>query len=44
MVNAARVVGPALAGCSSRLASEAVCFGLNALSFVAMIVAVARMR
>jgi MFS family permease len=44
LVNAARVVGPALAGLLLAVVSEAVCFGLNALSFVAVIVAVARMR
>jgi MFS family permease len=44
LVNAARVVGPALAGLLLALASEAVCFALNALSFVAVIVALARMR
>jgi MFS family permease len=44
LVNAARVVGPALAGLLLAVVSEAVCFGLNALSFLAMIVAVARMR
>jgi MFS family permease len=44
LVNAARVVGPALAGLLLAIVSEAVCFGLNALSFVAVIVAVARMR
>jgi MFS family permease len=44
LVNAARVVGPAIAGVLLAIVSEAVCFGLNALSFVAVIVAVARMR
>jgi MFS family permease len=44
MVNAARVVGPALAGALLALVSEAACFALNALSFVAVIVAFARMR
>jgi len=44
MVNAARVVGPALAGLLLAVVSEAVCFGLNALSFVAVIFAVARMH
>ncbi len=43
MVNAARVVGPALAGLMLAAASEAVCFALNALSFVAVIVAFVRM-
>ena len=32
LVNAARVVGPALAGLLLGLANEALCFGLNALS------------
>jgi MFS family permease len=44
MVNAARIVGPALAGLLLAVVSEAVCFGLNALSFVAVIFAVARMH
>jgi predicted MFS family arabinose efflux permease len=44
LVNAARVVGPALAGLLLALVSEALCFALNALSFAAVIIAVARMR
>ncbi|HET9748095.1 MAG TPA: MFS transporter [Casimicrobiaceae bacterium] len=44
LVNTARVVGPALAGVLLALTSEAVCFALNALSFIAVIVAIARMR
>lgn len=44
MVNAARVLGPAIAGMLLAVVGEAVCFALNALSFVAVIVAVARMR
>ena len=44
LVNTARVVGPAIAGMLLALTSEAVCFGLNALSFVAVIVAIARMH
>jgi MFS family permease len=44
LVNSARVVGPALAGVLLGLVSEAVCFALNALSFVAVIVAIGRMR
>ena len=44
LVNAARVIGPALAGLLLAVVSEAVCFALNALSFVAVIVAIARMR
>jgi MFS family permease len=44
LVNAARVVGPALAGLLLAVVSEAVCFALNALSFVAVIIAIGRMR
>src|SRR5437870_3610063 len=44
LVNAARAVGPAIAGMLIALTSEAVCFALNALSFVAVIVALAMMR
>jgi len=44
LVNTARVVGPALAGVLIALTNEAVCFALNALSFVAVIVAIARMH
>ena len=44
LVNMARVVGPALAGLLLAVTSEAVCFALNALSFVAVIVAVAKMQ
>ena len=44
LVNGARVVGPALAGLLLAAVSEAVCFALNALSFVAVIVAIGRMR
>jgi MFS family permease len=44
LVNVARVVGPALAGLLLAVVSEAVCFALNALSFVAVIVAISRMR
>ncbi|HEY3553609.1 MAG TPA: MFS transporter [Casimicrobiaceae bacterium] len=44
LVNTARVVGPALAGVLLALTNEAVCFALNALSFIAVIVAIARMR
>jgi MFS family permease len=43
LVNTARVVGPALAGMLLALTSEAVCFALNALSFIAVIVAIAKM-
>ncbi len=44
IVNVARIVGPALAGVLLALTGEAVCFALNALSFVAVIVALARLR
>ncbi len=44
MVNGARVVGPALAGLLLAVVSEALCFALNALSFVAVIVAISRIR
>jgi len=44
LVNAARMIGPALAGLLLAVVSEAVCFMLNALSFVAVIVAIGRMR
>lgn len=44
LVNAARAVGPALGGLLLAVANEAVCFALNALSFVAVIVAIRRMR
>jgi len=44
LVNTARVVGPALAGLLLSVTSEAVCFALNALSFVAVIVALRRMH
>jgi MFS family permease len=43
-VNAARVIGPALAGGLLAVTTEAVCFALNAASFVAVFVALARMR
>jgi hypothetical protein len=42
LVNAARVIGPALAGILLAVTTEAVCFGLNALSFVAVFVALAK--
>lgn len=44
LVNSARVVGPAVAGLLLATVGEAVCFALNALSFVAVIVAIARLR
>jgi MFS family permease len=39
MVNAARVIGPALAGALLSFTTEAVCFALNAFSFVAVLAA-----
>ena len=44
LVNTARVVGPAVAGILLSTTGEAACFALNAFSFVAVIVALARMR
>ncbi len=44
LVNGARVIGPALAGMLLATAGEAVCFALNALSFVAVIVAIWGLR
>jgi MFS family permease len=44
MVNAARVVGPALAGLLVAVTSEAVCFGTNAASFLFVLVALTRIR
>ena len=44
LVNCARVVGPALAGMLLSVTSEAACFALNALSFVAVIVALLLIR
>ena len=43
LINGARVVGPALAGLLIAAAGEAFCFALNALSFAAVLVALARM-
>jgi MFS family permease len=44
LVNTARVVGPALAGMLLAVTSEAICFALNALSFLAVITAFLRME
>ncbi len=44
MVNAARVIGPALAGVLLAAVGEAWCFGLNAASFVIVITMIARLR
>ncbi len=44
MVNAARVIGPALAGILIAVAGEAWCFALNALTFLVVIAVVARLE
>lgn len=44
LVHSARITGPAVAGAVIALWGVAPCFGLNALSFVAMLVALVRMR
>ena len=44
MVNGARVIGPALAGLVLAVTSEAVCFAINALSFLAVLASLLRMR
>jgi MFS family permease len=44
MFNAARVIGPGIAGIVVALAGEGVCFLLNAVSFMAVIVALTAMR
>jgi MFS family permease len=44
LVNATRFVGPALAGFIIALAGEAVCFALNALSYLAVLLALAAIR
>ena len=44
IVNLARIVGPALAGLLLTWVGEAWCFALNALSFLAVILALSRMR
>ena len=44
MFNGARLVGPAIAGLILSVTSEGVCFLLNALSFIAVIGALAAMR
>jgi predicted MFS family arabinose efflux permease len=44
LVHTSRIVGPALAGVLIALWGVEPCFGLNALSFAAMIVALARME
>ena len=44
LINCARVVGPAIAGILIAAVGEAICFGLNALSFGAVLYALAKMR
>ena len=44
LVNTARVVGPAIAGLLLAVTNEAICFALNALSFLAVIMAIVRMH
>ena len=44
LINCARVVGPAIAGILIATVGEAICFGLNALSFGAVLYALAQMR
>lgn len=44
LINGARVVGPALAGILIAAVGEAACFGLNALSFGAVLYALTQMR
>ena len=44
LINCARVVGPALAGVLIAAVGESLCFGLNALSFAAVLTALAMMR
>ncbi len=44
MFNAARVIGPALAGFTIELTGEGICFLLNGLSYIAVIAALLAMR
>ncbi len=44
MVNGARILGPALAGFAIKRFGEGFCFGVNALSFVAVIAGLLAMR
>lgn len=44
MVNLSRLIGPAIAGIAIEKLGEAVCFGLNALSFIAVIGSLLLMR
>ncbi len=44
MFNAARLIGPSIAGLVVAVAGEGVCFILNALSYLAVLIALAAMR
>ena len=44
LVNGARVAGPAIAGLVLSVTSEAVCFAINAVSFLAVLASLLRMR
>ena len=44
LINCARVIGPAIAGILIAAVGEAICFGLNALSFGAVLYALAKMH
>jgi MFS family permease len=44
LVNGARLLGPAIAGLTIAVAGEAVCFLLNAVSYIAVLVAIFAMR
>lgn len=44
MVNGARVIGPAVAGMLLAVTSEAVCFAINAVSFLAVLTSLLRMH
>jgi MFS family permease len=44
MVNAGRVIGPAIAGVLLAFVSEAVCFAINAVSFLAVLLALTLVR
>lgn len=44
MVNLSRLIGPAIAGLAIEKLGEDVCFGLNALSFVAVIISLLLMK
>ncbi len=44
MVNLSRLIGPAIAGLAIEKLGEAACFGLNALSFIAVIISLLLMK